>query len=119
MKNVNKALVILTTFVSATAFAQAVAVPDEIYQPQGKLIKSELQGKNEYEVEYHIKGTDVRALAEKAIAHAKSKGFDLVKSEIKDRDADLTFKRNNEELDIDIELEGKDHIEYKADLDKK
>lgn len=117
MKKVSKALLVLTTFASATAFAQSVAVPEEIYQPQGELIKSELQGKNEFELEYHVKGTDVRGLAEKAIEHAKSKGFDLVKSEIKDKDADLKFKRNKQELDVDIELEGKDHIEYKAELD--
>lgn len=119
MNNLNKTLLILTASISATAFAKGVAVPEEIYQPQGKLIKSELQGKSEFEVEYHVKGTDVRGLAEKAIQHAKNKGFDLVKSNIRDRDADLTFKRNNEELDIDIELEGKDRIEYKADLDKR
>ncbi|AHG75275.1 hypothetical protein [Mannheimia varigena] len=117
MKNVSKTLLVLTTFASVTAFAQSVAVPEEIYQPQGELIKSELDGKNEFEVEYHVKGTDVRGLAEKAIEHAKSKGFDLVKSEIKDKDADLKFKRNKQELDIDIELEGKDRIEYKADFD--
>lgn len=116
MKHLNKALFILTTFASATAFAQAVAVPEEIYQPQGKLIKSELQGKNDFEVEYLVNGKDVRGLAEKAIQHAKSKGFDLVKSEIKDREADLKFKRNKQELEIDIELEV-NGIEYKADLD--
>lgn len=116
MKHLNKALFILTTFASATAFAQAVAVPEEIYQPQGKLIKSELQGKNDFEVEYLVNGKDVRGLAEKAIQHAKSNGFDLVKSEIKDREADLKFKRNKQELEIDIELEV-NGIEYKADLD--
>ncbi|HGO5855533.1 TPA: hypothetical protein ACK3JJ_000136 [Mannheimia haemolytica] len=115
MKQLNKALFILTVFASATAFA--VSIPGEIYQPQGQLIKSENKG-NEFEIEYHVKGTDVKGLAEKATAHAKSNGFRVVKSDIRTREADLKFVRDNQELDIDIELE-RDYIEYKADLDNK
>ena len=33
-------------------------------------------------------------------------------------DADLKFSRGNQELDISIEVKGKNRIEYKADLDK-
>lgn len=33
-------------------------------------------------------------------------------------DAELKFSRSNQELDISIEVKGKNRIEYKADLDK-
>ncbi|QLB14447.1 hypothetical protein A6B39_02770 [Mannheimia granulomatis] len=117
MKQVSKALLILATFASATALAQSTAIPEEVYQPKGQLIKSERQGKNEFGIEYHVTGKDVRGLAEKTIEHAKSKGFDLVESEIKDDDADLKFKRDQQELDVEIELTDKDLIEYKIELD--
>ena len=43
-------------------------------------------------------------------------GFQIVESKIKHDDADLKFKRGNQELDVSIEDKGH-RIEYKADLD--
>ncbi|TCP96828.1 hypothetical protein EDC44_10325 [Cricetibacter osteomyelitidis] len=68
-------------------------------------------------MEYRLKGNDVRGLAKKVIAHAKSKGFRVEESEIERDDADLKFERGNQELDVSIELKGRNRIEYKADLD--
>lgn len=56
-------------------------------------------------------------LSKKVIAHARSKGFHVVESEIKHDDADLKFKRGKQELDVSIEDKGQGRIEYKADLD--
>ncbi|HHW7578706.1 TPA: hypothetical protein ACU21O_000139 [Mannheimia haemolytica] len=115
MKTVSKGLLVLATFASATAFA--VSIPSEIYQPRGELVKADRQGNGEFEVEYRVSGNDVRGLAKSAIAHAKRKGFHLVESDIHRDDADLKFKRGDQELDIEIEVKGRNRIEYKADLD--
>lgn len=114
MKTVSKALLILGTFASVSAFA--ASIPSEIYRPQGQLVKSENKG-DEFEVEYRIKSTDVQGLAHKAMAHAKSKGFRVVQSDIRTTEADLKFVRGAQELSVDIESE-RGYIEYKADLDK-
>ncbi|MDD0824445.1 hypothetical protein PTQ27_08215 [Mannheimia sp. AT1] len=114
MKSLTKALFILAPFISGTAFANSI--PDDIYQPKGELIKAQKQG-NEFEVEYKLQGDDVRDIAKKATEHAKRKGFRIVESEIKKDDADLKFKRGNQELDVEIEAKGKNRIEYKAELD--
>lgn len=115
MRKLTKALVILAPFLSTTAFAKSI--PSEIYQPRGELVKFDEQGNGEFEVEYRVKGNDVRGLAKKATEHAKRKGFKVVESDIQKDDADLKFKRGNQELDIEIEAKGKNRIEYKADLD--
>ena len=52
----------------------------------------------------------------KVIAHARSKGFHVVESEIKHDDADLKFKRGKQELDVSIEDKGQGRIEYKAEF---
>lgn len=115
MKKITKSLLILASFMSATAFANTI--PSEIYQPQGKLVKSVDKG-DEFEVEYHLKGNDVTSLVQKATAHAKKHGFRVVESEIRKHEADLKFVRGTQELDVDIEVE-RGYIQYKADLDHK
>lgn len=96
----------------------ATSAPRDIYQPSNaKLIKMDKQGNGEYEVEYRLRGNDVRPLAKRVIQHAKNRGFHLVESEIERDDADLKFKRGDHELDVSIEQKGNERIEYKADLD--
>lgn len=114
MRKLTKALFILTSFVSASAFANSI--PNDIYLPKGELIKADRQG-NEFEVEYKLQGNDVRALAQKATEYAKNKGFKVIESNVQKDDADLKFQRNHQELDIDIEVKGTNIIEYKAELD--
>ena len=82
---------------SASAFA--APLPSEIYRPAGAhTVKADHQGN-------------------KVIAHAHSKGFRVVESEIKRDDADLKFRRGRQELDVSIESKDHGRIEYKADLD--
>ncbi|MDO4879087.1 MAG: hypothetical protein Q3966_07340 [Neisseria sp.] len=107
---------ILSLF-SAAAFA--APVPSEIYKPAGaRTIKADRQGDGEFEYEAELPGkrASVPSLAKKVIRHARSRGFKVVESEIKHDDADLKFKRGNQELDVSIEDKGH-RIEYKADLD--
>lgn len=101
---------------STTALASSA--PRDIYQPSNaKLVKMDKQGNGEYEVEYRLRGDDVRPLAKRVIQHAKARGFRVVESEIERDDADLKFKRGDHELDVSIEQKGNGRIEYKADLD--
>ena len=97
---------------SATAFASPL--PSEIYRPA-----ADHQGDGEFEYEAELSGqrNSIPSLAKKVIAHARSKGFHVVESEIKHDDADLKFKRGKQELDVSIEDKGQGRIEYKADLD--
>ncbi|STZ76375.1 hypothetical protein [Bergeriella denitrificans] len=100
--------------------ALAAAVPSEIYQPAGAhTVKADRQndGEFEYEAELPARSTSVKALANKVIAHARSKGFRIVESEIKRDEADLEFKRGRHTLDVSIDKEDDGRIEYKADLD--
>ena len=93
---------------SATAFA--APLPAEIYLPAGAhTVKADRQGNGEFEYEAELPA--------RGIAHARSKGFHVVESEIKHDDADLKFKRGRQELDVSIENKGHGRIEYKADLD--
>lgn len=118
MKNVVKTTVFAAIIGLTSVAALAKSIPSEIYQPRnGELIKSDRQGNGEWEVEYRLKGSDVRPLAKQVMQHAKNKGFRLVESEIERDDADLKFERGDQELDVSIEAKGKDRIEYKADLD--
>lgn len=108
----------LLALFSAGAFA--APVPAEIYKPAGaQTVKADRQGNGEfeYEAELSSKGVSIPSLAKQVIAHAKSKGFKVVESEIKRDDADLKFKRGQHELDVSIEDKDNGRIEYKADLD--
>lgn len=103
---------------SASAFA--APLPSEIYRPAGaKTVKADRQGNGEfeYEAELSSRHTSIPSLARKVIAHARSKGFKVVESEIRRDDADLKFKRGRQELDVSIEDKDHGRIEYKADLD--
>ncbi|WGE51845.1 hypothetical protein NYR68_05530 [Actinobacillus equuli subsp. haemolyticus] len=118
MKMLSKATLLATTlglFTVASAFA--VDIPREIYRPNGKLVKADRQGNGEYEVEYRLRGNDVRVIAKNAISHAKRHGFRVTEAEIERDDADLKFERGDQELDIQIEVKNRNRIEYKADLD--
>ena len=96
---------------SASAFA--APLPSEIYRPAGAhTVKADPQGNGEFEYE-----AELSTLAKKVIAHAHSKGFRVVESEIKRDDADLKFRRGRQELDVSIESKDHGRIEYKADLD--
>ena len=57
-------------------------------------IKADHQGDGEFEYEAELSGqrNSIPSLAKKVIAHARSKGFHVVESEIKHDDADLKFK---------------------------
>lgn len=103
---------------SASAFA--APLPSEIYRPAGAhTVKADHQGNGEfeYEAELSARHTSIPTLAKKVIAHAHSKGFRVVESEIKRDDADLKFRRGRQELDVSIESKDYGRIEYKADLD--
>lgn len=114
LKTVLLAAVVGLASISAAARS---GIPHEIYQPRGELIKSDRQGNGEWEVEYRLKGDDVRPIAKAAVRHAEKQGFRVVESEIKRDNADLKFRRGDQELDVDIELKNHGRIEYKADLD--
>lgn len=117
MKILSKATLVVCSLSLFAGSALATNIPKEIYRPNGQLVKADHQGHGEYEVEYRLRGNDVRTIAQHAITHAKRHGFRLQESEIKRDDADLKFSRGNQELDISIEVKGKNRIEYKADLD--
>ena len=77
-------------------FCRSDTLPREIYRPRGaQVVKAEAQDDGEFEAKFH-----------------------LVESEIKPHDADLKFRRGDQELDVEIERKGNGHIEYKADLDR-
>ena len=118
----SKTTSLLATGILALFSAAAIAapLPAEIYRPTGaQTIKAERQsdGEFEYEAELSARRTSVPALAKKVIAHARSKGFRMVESEIRHDDADLKFTRRNQKLEVSIENDGDGRIEYHADLD--
>lgn len=118
MKNTLKATLLATVLGLASTTVLAKSIPSDIYKPRNaEVVKVDRQGRSEYEVEFRLYGDDVRPLAKRVIEHAKDRGFRIEESEIKRDDADLKFKRGDQELDVSIELKNKDRIEYKADLD--
>ena len=118
MKNTLKATLLATVLGLASTTVLAKSIPSDIYKPRNaEVVKVDRQGRGEYEVEFRLYGDDVRPLAKRVIEHAKDRGFRIEESEIKRDDADLKFKRGDQELDVSIELKNKDRIDYKADLD--
>lgn len=112
-----KVTLLATTLGLFASSVFAANIPSEIYRPNGQLVKADKQGNGEYEVEYRLKGNDVRGLAKRVISHAQKHGFRLKESDIERDDADLKFKRGEQELDVQIEVKDHNRIEYKADLD--
>lgn len=95
-------------------------IPRDIYVPDdADVIKAERQGDGEFEAEFRLDSRDVSVpeLAREAIRHARSRGFNVEEKDIERDDADLKFKRGDDELDVSIELKDHHRIEYKADLD--
>ncbi|WP_150539960.1 hypothetical protein [Actinobacillus vicugnae] len=117
MKMLSKATLLATILGLFATSTFAADIPREIYRPNGKLVKADRQGNGEYEVKYHLRGNDVRQIAKNTITHAKRHGFRLVESDIRRDEADLKFERGVQELDVEIEVKGRNRIEYKADLD--
>ncbi|WP_109077660.1 hypothetical protein [Aggregatibacter kilianii] len=118
MKNILKATLLATVLGLTSTTVSAKSIPSDIYKPRNaEVVKVDRQDRGEYEVEFRLYGDDVRPLAKRVIEHAKDRGFRIEESEIKRDDADLKFKRGDQELDVSIELKNKDRIEYKADLD--
>ncbi|MDU8925122.1 hypothetical protein RYD26_09395 [Pasteurellaceae bacterium LIM206] len=100
--------------------AIAARLPAEIYKPaDAEVVKADRQGDGEFEAEFRLKGDkkDIRRLAKRTIEHAQRHGFHVTEKELDDGDADLKFKRGDQELDVSIELKDHGRIEYKADLD--
>lgn len=103
---------------SASAFA--APLPSEIYKPTGaKTVQADRQGNGEfaYAAELPADDTSIPTLAKQVIAHAHSKGFKIIASDIQRADADLKFKRGHQELDVSIADKNHGRIEYKAGLD--
>lgn len=118
MKNTSSALVLTGIMALFSATAWAAGIPKEIYAPRGaEVVKADHRGGGEFEAEFRLHGRDVRGLAQRVRDHAKRHGFRVVESEIKRDDADLKFKRRDQELDVSIERKDQGIIEYKADLD--
>lgn len=104
---------------SSSAFA-AAPIPHEIFNPaEAEVVKADQQGNGEFEAEFrlHRADTSVRRLAREIREHARNQGFRVVESSVKRNDADLKFKRHDQELDVSIEQKDHGVIEYKADLD--
>ena len=118
MKNKSTAIVLTGIMALFSTGAFAASMPGEIFQPRGaEVVKADRQGDGEFEAEFRLRGNDVRDLAQQVRNHAQRNGFKVVESEVKRDDADLKFKRRNQELDVSIEQKDHGIIEYKADLD--
>ncbi|OSI17956.1 hypothetical protein BWD09_04175 [Neisseria dentiae] len=118
--NNTKTLIITGLMALFSTSAMAAPIPGEIFKPRGaEVVKADRQGDGEFEAEFrlHDRDTSVKHLAGQVRAHAQRHGFKVVESEVKRDDADLKFKRRNQELDVSIERKDHGVIEYKADLD--
>lgn len=98
----------------------ATPIPHEIYSPaDAVVVHTELPGSGEFGVKFRLNSrhTSVKNLAQEVRRHAKSQGFKEIRALVQHNDADLKFKRKDQELDISIEEKQHGVIEYKADLD--
>ncbi|MDO4641918.1 MAG: hypothetical protein Q4A84_09530 [Neisseria sp.] len=121
MKKSSKAVALtgILALFSSSAFA-AAPIPHEIYNPtDAQVVKAEHSNGGEFEAEFLLKSkhTSVKSLARQVRQHAKRQGFHEIESSVENNDADLKFKRKDQELDVSIERKDHGIIEYKADLD--
>ncbi|ART81573.1 hypothetical protein CBP31_02135 [Oceanisphaera profunda] len=116
-----KIILALTTVAFAlTAHAAQDPVPEIIFVPDNaQVVEAENKWFGGFELEANISGSTLLDISEQAKAFYTDKGFELSQEQADDDDIELLFVKEQESVEVDIELEHNDIIEYSVDYETK
>ncbi|GGB42638.1 hypothetical protein GCM10011502_14950 [Oceanisphaera marina] len=115
----NKILLSLTTLAFAfTAHAAQDPIPDIIFVPDNaRVVEAEEKWFGGFELEADISNGSLASLGEQVKAFYTNKGFELDREQADDDDIELLFMKEQESVEVDIELEHNEIIEYSVDYE--
>ncbi|MFP2769322.1 hypothetical protein [Oceanisphaera sp. KMM 10153] len=114
----NIMLVLTTAVFSITAHAAQDPVPDIIFVPENaKVIEAEQKRRGGFELEADVSGSSLVELSEEAKAFYTRMGFELRRDRSDADDVELVFVKEQESIEIDIELEHNEIIEFSVDYE--
>lgn len=117
MKN-NIALALTTLAFAFTAHAAQDPIPDIIFVPENaKVVEAEKKWFDGFELEADISNGSLTSLGEQVKAFYTDRGFALEREQADDDDIELLFVKEQESVEVDIELEHNDIIEYSVDYE--
>ena len=116
-----KIMLILTTAALAfSAYAAQDSVPEIIFVPDNaQVVEAEEKLFGGFELEANLTGSSLVGITEQVKAFYTDKGFELSREQTDDDDVELVFVKEHESIEVDIELEHNDIIEYSVDYETK
>ena len=105
---------------AVTAHAASDPIPDIVFVPENaKVTEAEKKWFDGFELEANLSGSSLIELTQQVKAFYLDKGFTISREEIKEDDVELLFVKGQENVDVDIELEHNNLIEYSVDYETK
>lgn len=105
---------------AVTAYAASDVIPDIIFVPESaKVTEAEKKWFDGFELEANLTGTTLIDLTQQVNVFYLDKGFEISREDIKDDDVELLFVKGQEQIEVDIELEHNNLIEYSVDYETK
>lgn len=116
--NTKIALALTAAVFSFAAHAAQDPIPDIIFVPENaKVIDAEEKLRGGFELEADLSDSSLDGLSEAVKAFYTDKGFELRRDKADDDDVELLFVKEQESVEVDIELEHNDIIEYSVDYE--
>ncbi|GAA3715690.1 hypothetical protein GCM10022421_24160 [Oceanisphaera sediminis] len=108
---------VVATF-AMKAHAAQDPIPDIIFVPENaKVVEAEQKWFGGFELEADVSGSSIGSISEAVKAFYTDKGFELGREQADDDDVELLFVKEQESVEVDIELEHNDIIEYSVDYE--
>lgn len=114
----NIALALTAAAFAFTAHAAQDPIPDIIFVPENaQVIDAEQKRRGGFELEADISGGSLDGLSEEVKAFYLERGFELRRDRADADDVELVFVKERDNIEVDIELEHNDIIEYSVDYE--
>ena len=114
-----KILLALTSLAfTFTVHAAQDPIPDIIFVPENaRVVEAEKKWFDGFELEADISNGSLASLSEQVKAFYTDKGFELEREQADDDDIELLFMKEQESVEVDIEREHNEIIEYSVDYE--
>lgn len=117
---INRMLALTTAVVALSAHAASDPIPEIVFVPENaKVTEAENKWFGGFELEANLTGSTLVDLTQQVKTFYLDKGFEIRHEEVKADDVELLFVKGQENVEIDIELEDNDLIEYIVDYETK
>ena len=113
-------MLVLTAALAFSANAAQDSVPEIIFVPDNaQVVEAEEKLFGGFELEANLSGATLAGITEQVKDFYTAKGFELSREQADDDDVELVFVKEHESIEVDIELEHNDIIEYSVDYETK